>query len=146
VTVKAENDPPTAWDDSATTTEGVPVTVNVISNDTDDIGINTASVAIVTSPVTGTAISKGDGTVMYTPAGGFTGVDTFAYTVADTQGAVSNTAAVAVTVNAGGGGSPRTCNLRTRRPIPLPRVPQMFQYPIGQFPCISKMIGRTMTG
>ena len=106
VTVKAENDPPTAWDDSATTTEGVPVTVNVLSNDTDDIGLNTASVAIVTSPVTGTAIPKGDGTVMYTPAGGFTGVDTFTYTVADTQGAVSNTAAVAVTVNAGGGGSP----------------------------------------
>ena len=44
--------------------------------------------------------------MMYTPVGGFTGVDTFTYTVADAQGAVSNTAAVTVTVNADGGGSP----------------------------------------
>jgi hypothetical protein len=54
----------------------------------------------VTPPVNGTAIPNGDGRVTYTPAAGFTGVDTFKYTVADSQGAVSNQATVTVTINA----------------------------------------------
>jgi hypothetical protein len=38
--------------------------------------------------------------VTYSPDAGYTGVDTFKYTVADSQGAVSNQATVTVTVNA----------------------------------------------
>jgi hypothetical protein len=94
------NQPPVANNDSAATTLNTPVTINVISNDTDDVGINAASVAIVASPANGTAVPNGNGTVTYTPNGGFTGVNTFKYTVADTQGAVSNQATVTVTVNA----------------------------------------------
>ena len=100
VTVNAKNQPPVAVNDTATTTKGTPVSINVISNDTDDIGINPASIAIVTSPGNGTAVPKADGTVTYTPVGVFTGVDTFTYTVADTQGVVSISATVTVTVNA----------------------------------------------
>jgi hypothetical protein len=47
------NQPPVAVNDTATTTKGTPVAINVISNDTDDVGINAASVAIVTSPANG---------------------------------------------------------------------------------------------
>jgi lysophospholipase L1-like esterase len=94
------NLPPTAMNDTAATTEGSPVTVNVLSNDTDDGGINAATVTIVTPPVNGTAFTNGNGTVTYTPGAGFTGVDTFKYTVADSQGAVSNQATVTVTINA----------------------------------------------
>jgi hypothetical protein len=100
VTVNAANSPPSAVNDSALTGMDTPVTVNVISNDTDDGGINAASVSIVASPISGTAVSNGNGTVMYTPAAGFTGADAFTYTVADAQGAVSNQATVTVTVNA----------------------------------------------
>ena len=100
VTVNAENVSPVAANDIATTVMNTPVTVNVLSNDTDDGGINAASVLIVASPVSGTAVSNGNGTVTYTPAAGFTGAEAFAYTVADAQGAVSNQATITVTVNA----------------------------------------------
>ncbi|MBE0568369.1 MAG: tandem-95 repeat protein [Deltaproteobacteria bacterium] len=93
------NQPPTAVDDAASTTEGSPVTVNVISNDTDDGGVDASTVAVVGAPANGTAVPNGNGTVTYTPGFGFTGTDTFTYTVADAQGAVSNPATVTVTVN-----------------------------------------------
>ena len=100
VTVNAQNTPPTSVNDTASTMLNTPVTINVLSNDTDDGGINPASLAIVTSPVSGTAVPNGNGTVNYTPGTGFIGADAFAYTVADAQGAVSNHATVTVTVNA----------------------------------------------
>ena len=94
------NQPPTAVNDTAATTEGVPVTVNVVSNDTDDGGVDRSTVAVVGAPANGTAVPNGNGTVTYTPNFGITGVDTFTYRVADAQGAVSNTAMVTVTVTA----------------------------------------------
>ena len=94
------NQPPTAVNDTAVTTEGVPVTVNVVSNDTDDGGVDASTVAVVGPPANGTAVPNGNGTVTYTPNFGITGVDTFTYTVADAQGAVSNQAMVTVTINA----------------------------------------------
>jgi anthranilate/para-aminobenzoate synthase component II len=100
VTVNAQNISPTAASDTASTTMNTPVTINVVINDTDDGGINASSVAIATSPVSGTAASNGNGTVTYTPDAGFTGADAFTYTVADAQGSVSNQATVTVTVNA----------------------------------------------
>ena len=100
VTVKAQNVPPTARDDFATTSKGALVTINVISNDTDDVGIDGATVAVVISPTNGSVSPKADGTVTYTPGDTFTGVDYVRYTVADTQGTVSNVATVAVTVKA----------------------------------------------
>jgi len=93
------NQPPVAGNDTSSTTQGTPVAINVISNDTDDAGIDAASVTIVTSPSNGIALPNGSGSVTYTPNGTFTGTDTFRYTVADGQGAVSNTATVTVTVN-----------------------------------------------
>jgi len=44
-------------------------------------------------------VNNGNGTVTYTSAAGFTGVDSFKYTVADNLGAVSNIATVTVTVS-----------------------------------------------
>jgi len=92
--------PPTAVNDTASTAMNTPVTINVLSNDTDDVGIVAASVAIVTSSVSGTAVPTENGTVTYTPSAGFIGADAFTYTVADAQSAVSNHATVTVTVNA----------------------------------------------
>ena len=94
------NSPPAANDDTDTTSEDTPVTINVVGNDTDADGtINPATVVIVNNPVNGTAVHNGDGTVTYSPYTGYTGVDKFTYTVKDDLGATSNEAAVTVTVN-----------------------------------------------
>jgi CubicO group peptidase (beta-lactamase class C family) len=99
VTVVA-NQPPTAVDDSVSTDENSPVTVNVIANDTDADGtIDPATVSIITDPVDGSVLDNGDGTVTYTPDSGFTGIDTFTYTVQDNDGQTSNVATVTVTVD-----------------------------------------------
>jgi hypothetical protein len=72
----------------------------VLANDSDaDGNLNPASVAIVAAPNHGGSVSvKSNGTVSYTPAKGYTGTETFAYTVSDSLGATSNTATVTVTV------------------------------------------------
>ena len=100
---QSSNQPPTAVNDSATTTQDTPVTINVIGNDTDPGGtINPATVTITGAAGNGTAIANADGTVSYTPNAGFTGVDTFRYTVNDNAGATSNQATVTVTVVSSG--------------------------------------------
>ena len=78
--------------------------INLLANDTDSDGnrtINRGSVQIVTFPANGSVtVLRGGlkGWVAYLPNAGFTGVDTFAYTVADNQGNISNVATVSVTV------------------------------------------------
>jgi hypothetical protein len=94
------NPPPVANPDFAVTTRNEPVTINVISNDTGGSGIRAASVAIVDPPANGKAVPNRDGTVTFVPDAGFTGRNSFRYTVADGQGAVSNPATVTVAVNA----------------------------------------------
>jgi hypothetical protein len=95
------NQPPVAADDSATTTADTAVVINVVANDTDSDGtIDPATVQVTAAPANGTVVANTDGTVTYTPASGFTGTDTFKYTVSDNEGAVSNEATVTVTVNA----------------------------------------------
>ena len=93
---------PVAVANTATTTAGTAVTINVLANDTIAAPgvINTGSVVIASQPLTGgTAVANLAGTVTFTPAAGFTGTTSFTYTVANTQGAVSNAATVTVTVN-----------------------------------------------
>jgi hypothetical protein len=99
VTVTAGNQPPVANDDGATTEEETPVHVDVLANDTDADGmVDATTLTITNQPTNGTALDNGDGTVTYTPNAGFTGADTFTYTVEDDDRAVSNEATVSVTV------------------------------------------------
>ena len=96
------NTPPAAITDSAATQKGTLVTINVIANDYDIDGtINPATVTVVDVPDNGTAVSRADGTVDYTPVTGFSGQDTFTYTVADACGTSSNVSTVTITVNPG---------------------------------------------
>jgi hypothetical protein len=122
VTVDA---PPTAAADSATTTQGQPVTISILGNDSDPIGtINPGSVAVSSAAVHGTtSISPTTGAITYTPAAGFTGTDTFKYTVANTLGGVSAPATVSIQVGApsgGGGGS------GSPPPPPGAQLPDLF--------------------
>ncbi|MDR4504663.1 MAG: alkaline phosphatase [Candidatus Scalindua sp.] len=98
------NQTPIAVNDSAVTAKNTLVNVNVTANDTDPDGtIDPATVVVRSNPAHGTAVARADGTVNYTPVTGYTGQDTFTYTVNDTLGATSNVAAVTITVNSSGG-------------------------------------------
>ncbi|MDC8013822.1 Ig-like domain-containing protein [Tahibacter soli] len=105
ITIGADgNRPPVAQDDTASTQPATPVTIAVLSNDSDPDG-DTLSVASVGTPANGTAALGANGAVTYTPAAGFTGTDTFTYTVSDGKGGTA-TARVTVTIGAAGNRAP----------------------------------------
>jgi VCBS repeat-containing protein len=104
VTVNPINDGPVAVNDSAATLAGTPVTVQVLANDTDLDG-DALTVAAVGAGANGTAQINPDGTITYTPQAGFTGQDSFSYTVADGRGGTA-TAVVGITVDAVPGSIP----------------------------------------
>ncbi|MDG6027332.1 MAG: hypothetical protein E3K40_11615 [Candidatus Brocadia sp.] len=91
--------PPFANNDLAVTDQDTAVVINVIANDSDSDGtIDPSTVTVTSNPNNGIALANVGGTVTYTPNTGFTGTDTFKYTVKDNAGAVSNEATVTVTV------------------------------------------------
>lgn len=93
------NKPPTVFDDDITTIENLPVNIPVLANDEGpDSPVVADTVTIVSPPASGQAVANADGTVDYTPAAGFTGTDSFTYTVEDLDGDLSNEATVVVTV------------------------------------------------
>ncbi|TDG15253.1 retention module-containing protein, partial [Seongchinamella unica] len=87
--------PVDAIDDSATTDEGVPVTVQI---ETNDIFVEGEDVVSITQPENGVAVLNDDDTVTYTPNEGFSGVDTFTYTAINPNGTQGDTAVVTITV------------------------------------------------
>lgn len=96
LTIDAVNDNPVAVDDTSVTNEDNAVVINLLSNDTDVDG-DALTIDSVSQPANGNVVSNGDGTVTYTPASGFFGVDSFSYTVTD--GSLTDSANVSVTVN-----------------------------------------------
>ena len=97
ITVTAVNDPPVAVADAVASTAGA-ITIAVLANDTDVDG-DTLSVTTVTQGAHGTVGVSAVGVAVYNPASGFSGVDTFTYTVSDGHGGTA-TASVTVTVTA----------------------------------------------
>ena len=95
VIVNAGNDPPVAIDDNATTQEDTAVVIDVLSNDSDPDG-SPIGVIAVTQGSNGTVTNNGDGTVTYNPNPGFSGTDSFTYTISDGQ--FTDVASVNVTV------------------------------------------------
>ena len=100
-----ENNIPQALDDYISTQEGIPVTINVLSNDADPDGdklslvsfqAGSASGGTVERQDNGTPGDERDDSLKYTPPAGFVGEDRFVYTVSD--GILSGEAAVIVTV------------------------------------------------
>ena len=96
VSVLTTNGPPRARDTSPTTPTGTPATINVpVSDPNNDM----LTVTVTTPPANGTTAVTGT-TIYYTPNTGFSGVDTFEYTVSDGQGG-STMATVRVGVGVG---------------------------------------------
>ncbi len=104
---------PVVSPESATTQAVTPVTINVLQDATDTGGaLNPATVNVSTLPTSGTtSINTSNGAITYTPNPGFSGTDTFQYTVSDSTGAVSDPATVTITVTAAPVGDPVASNL-----------------------------------
>ena len=93
------NTPPIAQDDTASTPEDTPVTINVLNNDNDADG-DTLSITVTSNgPSNGSATINTDKTITYSPNANWNGTDTFDYTIIDGNGG-SDTATVTVTVTA----------------------------------------------
>ncbi|HHP0481053.1 TPA: tandem-95 repeat protein, partial [Vibrio campbellii] len=96
VTVNPINDAPVANDDSAVTNEDTPVTIDVLTNDTDVDG-DTLTIVNASVPADQGAVEIVDGKLVFTPAENFNGEATISYTVSD--GELEDSAEVSVTVN-----------------------------------------------
>ncbi|NJM79230.1 MAG: cadherin-like domain-containing protein, partial [Flavobacterium sp.] len=93
--------PPVANNDTSVTLIDTPVTIVVTGNDLPgNTGgtLGVPSLPSTTSTNGGTVSVDGSGNIIYTPATGFTGVDTFTYEVCETPGGLCTTATVEVTV------------------------------------------------
>jgi VCBS repeat-containing protein len=97
ISVTNVNDPPVAVDDSDTTPEDIPVTIDVLNNDSDSDG-DMLTVDSVTQGTNGSVTNNGSD-VTYTPDPGFNNTDSFTYTISDGNGGTDTaTVTVAVTV------------------------------------------------
>ena len=94
----------TAEDDTATTEQETLVTINVLANDRSGDASVPPTIIDITPPDQGGSVTVNtDNTVTYTPDTGFTGVETFQYTISDNPDAEDpdqrkKTATVTVTV------------------------------------------------
>jgi large repetitive protein len=98
--ITALNPAPAAGNDLASTRVDQPVVIGVLANDSDPDG-DTITVTSATDPSHGTVIINPNGTITFTPDAGFTGIDTFTYTLTDANGA-SVTATVTVNIGVPG--------------------------------------------
>jgi PKD repeat protein len=89
---------PVARDDSVAATSGAAATFNVLANDSDPDG-DPISIVGTTQPGSGTVSCQPTGTCSYTSAEGFTGTDSFTYTIRD-AGGLTATANVHIDVTA----------------------------------------------
>ncbi|MES2588667.1 MAG: Ig-like domain-containing protein [Bacteroidota bacterium] len=95
------NSTPVANNDVSSTDFSSPITIDVLTNDSDaDGNLLTTTVTISTQSANGTAIPNTNGTITFTPTDGFSGLTTFEYQVCD-GGIPALCATATVTVNVG---------------------------------------------
>ncbi|MBA4386696.1 MAG: hypothetical protein C0404_01875 [Verrucomicrobia bacterium] len=97
------NRAPVARNDAAIARKDTAAVLNVLANDSDEDFGDAVTVVAVTPPGHGVASVNGGTNVTYTPAAGYTGADSFSYTVTDCCGG-SATGEVSVVVAASGNG------------------------------------------
>lgn len=99
ITIISVNDAPIAKPVIASTEENIATVIDVLSNDNDSDGtIDIETVAIASVPSNGSATVSDDGIIIYSPNTGFSGGDSFSYTVMDNDGTMSNSATIFITV------------------------------------------------
>jgi len=90
---------PNAQDDTASTSAGVAITVNVLGNDSDPENNTLSVTGIADQPDFGSVAINPNKTITYTPGAGYVGSDSFIYSISDGNGN-SDTATVSLTVTA----------------------------------------------
>lgn len=90
------NRPPVALDDTGNVLQEQSLVLRVLTNDTD-ADKDALTLSIKTPPARGTATVQSDGSILYTPAAGFSGEDILIYEAGDGKGGKS-AAKVTVTV------------------------------------------------
>ncbi|HEX6226375.1 MAG TPA: Ig-like domain-containing protein [Chryseolinea sp.] len=100
ITVSPINDPPVAVNDQAETDENIAVEIKITVNDYDvDDEIVISSVTFTTNPSHGTiTFNNTTGVVVYIPEKGFTGTETFSYTIRDPDGLTSEPGIITIAV------------------------------------------------
>ena len=96
LSVTPNNYPPVAVNDVATLPMNSSLNINVLANDTDPEG-DVLTVVSTTTPSHGATVINTDGTIKYTPTTGYSGADSFGYTISDGNGNTA-TANVDVTI------------------------------------------------
>ncbi|KAG1647844.1 hypothetical protein GQR58_030292 [Nymphon striatum] len=102
VNVTPVNDAPAAEDDSDVTDLNTPVRVDLLANDSDVDGDDLTVTEATVPAEQGTLSAPVDGTILFTPAIGFTGEATISYTISDGNGE-EDSAVHTITVNEDGG-------------------------------------------
>src|ERR687891_860116 len=111
ITVNKVNSPPTAADDSTSTNADNPVVISILDNDSDPDGNSLIIESITVQPLSGAATINENGTITYTPNAGFSGTDSFEYSISDgNAGGGTDTATVTITVNAAANQAPVASN------------------------------------
>src|SRR3954452_2090831 len=125
----APNDPPNAANIVTSTAYQTPVSVNPLTSDSDPNG-DAVTLQSIGTPDHGT-VDRTDGRLRYTPADGFSGNDTFGYTVCDSRtppacssGTIEVDVAAPVTPPASGGSD-------SYAPAPTMRNPTVIQLHVG---------------
>ncbi|MDP3131069.1 MAG: tandem-95 repeat protein [Bacillota bacterium] len=98
VTVTAVNDAPYAYNDFVAIVQDAAITIDVLSNDTDQDGDDLTIVSYL-NPDHGTIVITEDNMIRYTPDAGYIGEDTFSYDIEDPDGETSR-GTVTVTIRA----------------------------------------------
>ena len=96
-TIVYENTAPVAAADEVSTEENISVTTGSVLINDSDIDGDTLIISAFSQAANGTVISHGDGRFTYTPNNGFSGTDSFSYTISDGQGG-SDTGVVEIQV------------------------------------------------
>lgn len=110
ITMTPVNDAPTATPLSVTTPQNTPIAVVLQASDVDDpTGL---TLAITTPPQHGT-LSGTAPSLIYTPATGYSGPDSFVFQATDPAGASSALTTVQVTVTPTGSNAPPVCSTAT---------------------------------
>ena len=98
IVVLIPNRPPIAVNDTLSTEEDLPVSGNIMLNDSDPDGDNImVTTTAISGPSNGMVFLNTDGTFTYTPNAGFSGTDSFIYEICD-DALVSRCAQAAVII------------------------------------------------
>jgi large repetitive protein len=96
VTVTPMPDAPVALPDVVVTNEDTPVTISVLTNDSDADGNTLTIISVTVDPLQGTVTINPDGTITFDPAPNFNGTAVVTYVIDDGTGRTSATTATAI--------------------------------------------------